>query len=174
MASTDDQGRVSKVSRVLAWIVVAFFALGFVVAIVKAIFRGYWAHDAVTTFLGLLGPTVFVPIFLFVAWKGRWPKWLSSLEQFPDRFAARRGIRQDGMRFYESALLHSAAAAFGAGLFTIGNSLGLFEGESAWFAILIFALAWLIVLALLVVYVRKRRSLRRPASSQDRAPVEDR
>jgi len=171
MASNDDQGRVSTISRVLAWIVVALFAVSLAVATIKWIIRGYWASNAETTILALVGMAVFAPIFLFVAWKGRSPKWLTSFEQFPDRFAARRGIRADGMIFYERTLMHTVLASFGVGLYFLGNSLGLFESPTALFAILAFTLAWLIVLALLTIYIRKRRVLRRGAASPDRGPA---
>jgi hypothetical protein len=54
--------------------------------------------------------------------------------------------------YVRGIVLFIATAVFGLFLAFFGQQMGLFDGETGWFAIAIFAVAWLVVAALMWRY----------------------
>lgn len=72
-----NQHRVSLLSRILAWIFLALAAVG-LPALIAQLLDGRWSLGLPQTVFGLLGILVTVPLFTYVAIKGRAPAWWSS------------------------------------------------------------------------------------------------
>jgi Na+/proline symporter len=149
MKSNGEGSRVSTLSRVLAWIFLACGALVLVDMVVRMfLYRSLPMSPGEAVLLGV-GLLLICPLFLFVALKGRSPRWITSLENLHDDEARRRGIREPGTNPPRRLIGGLASGVFGVLLIVFGNELGIFSGETGWFAMAVFGLAWLIVAAIL-------------------------
>ncbi len=147
-APAPEPGRISTLSRILAWILVVCSVL----VAAGMVFQLFTSKNSSTTeiavlFLALI--LLMAPLFGFAAIKGRAPRWLSSVETMYDREAERRGISTRSDKRGRLVTFAASSLLFGVGLIIMGRALDLFGGETGWFAAGIFFLAWLIVVLIL-------------------------
>lgn len=156
MSPPDDPGKkVATFSRVLAWVVVAcsvLAAAGWIVTIRKNGWPSSWGE----TVLALLSASLVFPLFLFVAWTGRSPRWMTSMENMVDGELTSRRIPRKSAGGVRRTVPMVASLVFGVFLIVFGNELGIFSGETRWFAIAVFAVSWAIVAGLLWRQARRR------------------
>ena len=148
--------KVSMFSRVLAWIFLGCAVLA-MVGIAVQMFLGravpLQATEAVMFFLGLL---IVCPLFLFVALTGRSPHWMSSMDNLFGDEAPRPGTAESATRGKQSLVPLAISLVFGLALFLFGMQLELFSAETGWFAMAVFGVVWLIVVAMLWRNFRRR------------------
>jgi len=149
------EGKISTVSRVLAWIFLVFIMLG-IASWALLFFKYGQPIDPAIALLTALVFMVMLPLIWSVAVKGRSPRWLSSIETMYDREAQRRGIPVGGTRSGRGVMFVVTTVVFGALLIALGQWLGLFEGQTGWFAAAVFFVAWLIVVLVLWRNLRQR------------------
>ena len=80
----DDLQRVSLFSRVLAWIILAVFAIA-VPAMIKQMLEGSWTMSRPATIIGVLSMIFILPLFFWVAIKGRAPRWWTPIDNLVKR-----------------------------------------------------------------------------------------
>jgi uncharacterized membrane protein len=145
MKTSPMETKVSMFSRVLAWIFVAcgaFALIGLAVTAVRHEPQPMSREEIAGLVIGLL---FICPLFLFVAVKGRSPRWLTSMENLHGDLARRRGVSASGMRSSRRSMAVSATVVFGVSLAYFGSQMGIFSGDTGWFAMVVFGLVWLIV-----------------------------
>lgn len=84
MTSPGKPPKVSRFSRVLAWIVLLFAAIG-VPGMIEQIIDGSWTLGWSETILGILGTLLVVPLFLWIAIKGHAPRWWTPIDNLVKR-----------------------------------------------------------------------------------------
>ena len=156
--------KVSTLSRVLAWVVVFCGVSAGVVWANAILEKGLPALSGGVLF-GLLSSAFILPLFFYVALKGRSPRWLTSMENIYDKKAKARGIPLPANGGSRRIIPLVGSVVFGLGLIFFGNQIGVFSGETGWFAMSVFAVAWLIVD---VIVWRNYKS--KPGTSLDEAP----
>ncbi len=144
--------KISTFSRVLAWIFLVCFLLAAGAGVV-AFFKSGRMGLGQEAILGLLSAVLITPLFAYAAITGRSPRWMRSMETMYDREAERRGIPPTSSGGWVTVAV--AAIVFGTMLVAFGRSIGVFEGETGWFAAAIFFAAWVIVVVMLWRNIRK-------------------
>jgi len=158
MSSPDKaDGKISAVSRVLAWIFLVFTLLG-IASWAVLIFKYRQPPDPALALLTALIFILLMPLIWSAAIKGRSPRWLSSIETMYDREAEKRGIPAPAAKSGRGVMFVVTAAVFGALLIALGRWLGIFDTETGWFAAAVFFVAWLIVVLVLWRNYRKSTS----------------
>jgi len=152
--------KISTLSRVLAWIVLACGLLAVVGTALVAIKTGQ-SSDWIDAAMSLVPFALVVGLFWIPAFKGRSPRWTTALEASYDREAARRGIRPSTSTAGRGLMFIANSAVFGVLLTVFGKIIGLFEGETGWFAAAVFFTAWLIAVLILWRDFRKHAAASR-------------
>jgi len=147
--------KISKVSRVLAWIVLAFGLLAVLGAVLVAI-KHDRKSDWINVAMALVPLGVMVLLFWVPAFKGRSPRWMTSFETLYDREAERRGVRTSATKTGHGVMFIVNTAVFGGVLAVFGNAIGVFKGETGWFGAAVFFAAWLVVVLILWRNYRKQ------------------
>jgi len=149
--------RVSTLSRVLAWVVVVCGVLGGVGWAIAIHKEGLPAFSGEMLF-ALLSAAFILPLFAYVAWKGRSPRWKTSMENIYDEEAKARGIQLPADGGSRRIIPLVGSVVFGLGLVVFGNQIGVFSGETGWFAMSVFAVAWLIVVVIVWRNYKSKRA----------------
>lgn len=152
MNSANGEPRVSTFSRVLAWVFVVCTGLGLGNALLRLWLHKTWLLSFEATALLVVGLSVFLPLFLFVAMKGRSPRWLSSAENLYGAHVDRREINGADAKVLRWLPFAAASITFGVFLFFFGYMVEAFSGEGFWFAAGVFVLIWAAVTFLLWRY----------------------
>jgi hypothetical protein len=165
MAAGGQQRLIPMPYRVLAGIFAAYFALAAVKASLALLLHKEWRWDPTVSLLMLLGVLVFCPIFLFIALKGRAPRWFTAFEDLFNQIAEPREARVPGTRRFERIPLLVAATVFGAFFICIGIWRGFFDEESRWIVITAFGFAWVITVGVMYWSYRRKRNGQRGSAN---------
>jgi len=170
MSSNSEGVKISKFVRVLAWIFVACEVLAVVLTANEIFVLHRPAPDGGELLMLLLGLVVLLPLFSFVAWTGRSPRWMSSIETMVDYEAKVRGLPVASRRGLRTIVPVAASVAFGFGLLLFGRDLGIFSGETGWFGITVFAGVWVLVAGM---FWRRHMSTSRARLDEHGSPSDD-
>ena len=148
-------GKISTISRVLAWIVLACGLLAVIGSVLVAIKTGQ-KPDWINAAMALVPLGVVVVLFWVPAYKGRSPRWMTSFETMYDREAERRGVSSSTSSTGRGVMFIANSAVFGVLLAVFGKTIGVFDGETGWFGAAVFFAAWLVVVLILWRNYRKQ------------------
>lgn len=100
MQTTPSPPKVSLFARILAWVFVVCTVLGAVGWVIVLLKKGSWPLSRSETVLGGLGLLLIVPLFFVIAFKGRPPRWWTSIDDSLDfeRIRQRRLERKRNVR----------------------------------------------------------------------------
>ena len=152
--STTPDVKISTFSRVLAWVVLALGMIAVVGTVLVAIKTGQ-TSDWVDVAMAMVPFGLVTLLFWIPAFKGRSPQWTTTVETLYDREANRCGIPISRSNSGRAVTFFSTSAVFGLLLIVFGQTIGVFEGETGWFAAAVFFAAWLVVVLILWRNFRK-------------------
>jgi hypothetical protein len=170
MSSSSERVKISKFVRVLAWIFVACGVFALVLTGHEVFVLHRPAQSSGELLMLFLGMGVLLPLFGFVAWTGRSPRWMRSFETRVEDAAKVRGLQVGSQRGLGKIVPVAASVSFGLGLILFGNQLGIFSGDTGWFAITVFAGVWVFVAG---VFWRSHVRASRARLDEHRSPSDD-
>ena len=156
MKLKNDIAKVSVFSRALAWLYVAMCVFIVASLLFRTVKQGEWPVGVAETLLLSLAVLVVGPLFFHVAWRGRSPGWLSSMENIYDAEAKRRGLLEKGAARPRRLVAVVAALAFGGFEVAFATWIGVLSDDGGLFPVLVFALGWLVVAILIWRYFNKK------------------